>query len=85
MDITKNDMPTKSLASAIILRAVEDYKAIINGVEFQPHQKLNKQELERFFKSMWFEDLCNVVKINKRAILEQLEKWEKKAREKVRQ
>ena len=64
----------RSFASAIILKAFEDYKLALKGIE---HDDYNLEELEEFFNSEWFEELCEIVQINPNAMREKLNKIKK--------
>ena len=48
----------KDLANAIIVQAANDYRALLNGAA--PTNEMNIDEVERFFKSEWFENLTKV-------------------------
>lgn len=67
--------PEKSLAAAIILKAYADYRWAwiykLRGVE---KEDFNLAELEEFFNSQWFEELCEIVKMPPQAIREKVEK-----------
>lgn len=72
MNIT--DEGTRLLSIAIIQQAVKDYKANLKS-------KVSVLELERFFKSSWFDCLIEE-KINGEVIIEevrkQVEEWQQK-------
>ncbi len=49
--------PYENLANAIILRAVEDYRDVLNRLNDFPDDRdslRTKYEVERFFRSGWF-------------------------------
>ena len=51
------------LANAIILQAVKDYRAALRRLAKHPFSSMAlsaKEELERFFRSDWFELLTNI-------------------------
>ena len=51
----------EKLAGAVILRAVRDYAEVCRRLEKRPDLKAQakeKQSLERFFRSDWFQTLC---------------------------
>jgi hypothetical protein len=66
------DKAYEDLANAIVIRALEDYRDIFIGCTSRADKKyVNHEELMRFFKSEWCEQI-SVVDIN--ALLEQLNK-----------
>jgi len=55
--------PFENLANAIILRAVEDYREALGILRYSPKDKdagISKEEIERFFRSGWFELLTKL-------------------------
>lgn len=55
--------PYESLANAIILQAVNDYRAALRKVKKNPHNRDALDEalqIERFFKSGWYQVLTSV-------------------------
>ena len=52
----------EELANAIVFRAVSDYRRLLKGknLTHKAAAKYNLLELERFFKSKWFELLTRV-------------------------
>ena len=53
----------EELASAIILRAADDYRAALKGLKANPRNwraKAGKDDIERFFRSGWFSVLTSV-------------------------
>lgn len=55
--------PYENLANAIILRAVEDYREALGILRYSPNDEdatINKNDIERFFRSGWFGLLTNV-------------------------
>lgn len=49
--------PYESLANAIILSAVEDYRETLKRCRLHPNKesyRQNRQDLEQFFRSGWF-------------------------------
>ena len=49
------------LRCAIVKQAAEDYKKVINGKKHHPkYGKYNRNELEIFFHSSWFEMLVDI-------------------------
>ena len=76
----------RSLAASIILRAVADYPKALEDERNPEYDKdgnikvnkwLNKKELDKFFKSAWFEELCDCVNIDKAHILAKIEEMRK--------
>lgn len=47
-----------NLANAIIVQAVSDYRSLLSGAK--PSADVNIPEIERFFKSNWYDVLTNV-------------------------
>lgn len=59
------DLPEsyQNLINAIILRAVKDYRRALRGLQKYPHYPLfikRKKDVEAFFRSQWFRDLCDL-------------------------
>ncbi len=55
--------PYENLASAIILRAVGDYRDALKCLDRFPHDRdsrRTKTEVERFFRSGWFSTLTTL-------------------------
>lgn len=55
--------PYETLAHAIIMQAVADYKKALNKLQKRKRNKEakgTKQECERFFRSRWFSQLSNI-------------------------
>ena len=54
--------PYRALADAIVLKAVEDYRAALRGERIYPETPVEKTlvECERFFQSEWFMALTNL-------------------------
>ena len=55
--------PYESLANAIILQAVKDYRAARKKNKYHPKNKdakLMVEDLERFFRSNWFAALTTI-------------------------
>lgn len=53
----------EKLANAVILRAVEDYRNALrklNRCEEDINASFTVREVERFFRSKWFADLCDL-------------------------
>lgn len=49
------------LRCAIVKQAADDYKKVINGKKHHPkYGKYNRNELEEFFQSSWFEMLVDI-------------------------
>ena len=66
--------PYQTLANAIILQAVRDYRAILRWLKKHPEDRnaqLERKELEGFFLSDWFRVLSNA---DSRALLNRLQK-----------
>lgn len=64
---------TRGLASAILLQAILDYRALKNG-QVKESDELNMEELNEFFSSEWFGELCETCDIDKKTILRNLDK-----------
>ena len=59
----RNDEAYKELASAIVIRAVEDYRMALNALKRNPHNtEADKMagECERFFRSSWYRILTDI-------------------------
>jgi hypothetical protein len=55
--------PFEELANAIILQAVRDYRKALKQLKNSPHDYITqslKQDIERFFRSRWFEVLTSI-------------------------
>lgn len=55
--------PYENLANAIIVKACEDYRAVLKKIKHNPKNKDAIDEvlsLERFFHSQWYQTLTNV-------------------------
>jgi len=55
--------PYENLANAIILRAVADYRDALGILKYSSNDEdatISKNDIERFFRSGWFELLANV-------------------------
>lgn len=55
--------PYESLANAIVLQAVKDWRSAVRTLKKRPRYdpaKQMKEECERFFRSDWFEELTSV-------------------------
>lgn len=55
--------PEESLANAIILQAVKDYRMALKALRENPNSgsaKASKREVERFFRSPWYSALSDV-------------------------
>lgn len=53
----------ESLANAIILQAVRDYRMALKSLKATPRNRTaqaEKKEIERFFRSQWFSVLTSV-------------------------
>ena len=63
----------QSLADAIVLKAVEDYRNALDGRSYSPYVPPVKvvEEVEKFIRSPWFKALT---KINGEYLIEQLKK-----------
>jgi hypothetical protein len=68
-----NDDSFRSLAAAIVIRAVRDYRVADECLnERESHDK--KVELTRFFNSDWAEQLCEPSGVDPKMILFDLQK-----------
>ncbi len=64
----------QNLVSAIIMRAVKDYRRALRTLRRDPAHavsKYQKDEIERFFRSQWFKDICD---LRGEELIEQLQK-----------
>lgn len=55
--------PWERLANAIVLKAVDDYRAALRKLKRNPRSesaKYDVRELERFFRSGWYQKLTTV-------------------------
>ena len=55
--------PYQSLADAIILQAVKDYRTALKCLKVNPNNRdarADKNEVERFFRSAWYNTLTSV-------------------------
>lgn len=55
--------PYESLANAIILQAVKDYRNVLKRLKKHPNREIDlymKQEVEQFFRSDWYSCLTTV-------------------------
>ena len=55
--------PYETLANAIVLRAVQDYRAALKRLKKHPNKKDVENEvikIEKFFKSQWYQALTSV-------------------------
>ena len=53
----------EKLATAIIIRAVKDYRYALTRLKYHPHDRrwqIARDELERFFKSDWYTFLTDL-------------------------
>ena len=53
----------EKLAMAIVKQAAMDYKKVLSILRYDPHDKkalIERESLERFFRSRWFSILCNL-------------------------
>lgn len=63
MSKTDNLDPYESLANAIVLQAVKDYRDALFKLSLHPNSrdsKIKKEECERFFRSGWYHQLTSV-------------------------
>lgn len=57
------DEPYERLANAIILQAVRDYRTALKALRMNPRNKAtqsDRDEIERFFRSQWYQALTTV-------------------------
>jgi hypothetical protein len=55
--------PYENLANAVILQAVHDYRTALKALRMNPQNKAaksDKDEIERFFRSQWYQALTTV-------------------------
>ena len=53
----------QNLVDAIMMRAVKDYRRALRILRVNPEHKLSrsrKRDVETFFRSQWFCDLCDL-------------------------
>ena len=61
-----SEIPSDSwhgLAEAIVVQATKDYRSALRGLRLYPEntkQLREKRELEEFFRSRWFQTLCDL-------------------------
>ena len=58
-----SENPYEALANAIVLQAVNDYRAALKKVKKNPNNRTALDEalqIERFFKSQWYQVLTTV-------------------------
>ena len=64
----------QNLVNAIIMQAVKDYRKALRMLRKDPEHEKSlfwKKDVERFFQSQWFEDLCD---LDGEVLIEQLQK-----------
>lgn len=57
------DEPYERMANVIILQAVRDYRTALKALRMNPRNKAaqsDKDEIERFFRSQWYQALTTV-------------------------
>ena len=69
----KNENPAQNLCAAILLQAIADSVALKKGTIHQTPD-VNAEELDEFFASSWFEELCDSCDIDKNFVLKKLNK-----------
>ncbi len=55
--------PYENLANAVILQAVRDYRTALKALRMNPRNKAaqtEKESVERFFRSQWYQALTTV-------------------------
>lgn len=58
-----SENPYEALANAIVLQAVNDYRAALKKVKKNPNNRIALDEalqIERFFRSQWYQVLTSV-------------------------
>ena len=58
-----SENPYEALANAIVLQAVNDYRAVLKKVKKNPNHRTALDEalqIERFFRSQWYQVLTSV-------------------------
>lgn len=58
-----SENPYEALANAIVLQAVNDYRAVLKKVKKNPNNRTALDEalqIERFFRSQWYQVLTSV-------------------------
>jgi len=64
--MTSHEIPSdnwRALAEAIVVQATKDYRSALRGLHLYPEnskQLRQKRELEEFFRSRWFQTLCDL-------------------------
>ena len=61
----------RRLIAAILLQAISDYRALQSG-QVTECNEFNMKELNKFFSSDWFDELCEMCDIDKKTILRNL-------------
>jgi len=55
-----NDDNWQGLADAIVVQATRDYRTALQGLRKNPESTGKLRELEDFFRSGWFQTLCDL-------------------------
>lgn len=50
----------QNLAEAIVVQATRDYRTALRGLRKNPENIRKIRELEAFFRSRWFQTLCDL-------------------------
>ena len=50
----------QNLAEAIVVQATRDYRTALRGLRLNPENIRKLRELEEFFRSSWFQVLCDL-------------------------
>ncbi len=74
-ELSKDERAARGLAAGIILQAVLDYDAAQKGSTFgRDNEIVSKEELEEFFSSPWFFELCSIIGVNGKVLVKKLYK-----------
>ena len=66
---------SKSLAASILLKSLADLKAaLIDQRHGEQKEDYNLKELQEFFNSDWFEELCEMVRLKPNDLREKINK-----------
>jgi len=68
-----NYSPVRGLAAAILLQAVNDYRRLQSGA-LKEDNTVSQNELNKFFSSEWYEDLCDICNIDSEMVKNNLNK-----------
>lgn len=55
-----NEDGYRNLADAIVVQASRDFRTALRGLRKNPESTMKLRELEEFFRSSWFQVLCDL-------------------------